>query len=534
MKLASLTSVTRALCGGQQALERAGGVEAAEAAASDHDLPGHADRIGFSAMNDSLYADALAPFLAEVERAAPGEARSDRRPHPPRPRRGRPLADARAAARPARRGAGARRACVFPLHDPERKPAYSLPNDRVLAWAGESEGRLVPFCRLDPAEGPLAEGERCLAAGARGIKLHPRAQDFDFDGEEMDDVFELAEEARVPILIHAGRGPAAAGGRPGRPRAAPSRGAVLILAHGAICDQGILTTRLADHPGVLYDISCFFPLDVIELFARVPAERIVFASDPPYGLPATTLYMALRVARQAGLDEAATRPMLGGTMAALMDGRELPADDGRRGAGPRSRSRGGSRASTATRAWSDRRCSPARRSRRGRCSTWRSPPAATPSPGTSARRWRRSGAALRAADVLLDDEDGVRPAIDLALPGERLRRAPSVAGRGPDAQPAASSQRAAHSPLLAGARARACRSAPRGEGRATSSASSRSSPPAIRCARRTGERAGELEQQRTQQVGEDHRRARPSPAGRQSRAAARCAGRSGGPRSRRR
>ena len=31
---------------------------------------------------------------------------------------------------------------------------------------------------------------------------------------------------------------------------------------------------------MLYDISCFFPLDVIELFARAPAERIVFASDP--------------------------------------------------------------------------------------------------------------------------------------------------------------------------------------------------------------------------------------------------------------
>ena len=99
---------------------------------------------------------------------------------------------------------------------------------------------------------------------------------------------------------------------------------VLILAHGAICDQGILTSRLADHPGVLYDISCFFPLDVIELFARVPAERIVFASDPPYGLPATTLYMALRVAAQAGLDETATRGVLGATMAGLLDGRGLP------------------------------------------------------------------------------------------------------------------------------------------------------------------------------------------------------------------
>ena len=77
-----------------------------------------------------------------------------------------------------------------------------------------------------------------------------------------------------------------------------------------------MTSRLAEHPGVLYDISCFFPLDVIELLARAPIERIVFASDPPYGLPATSLYMALRVAAQAGLDEARTRAgMLGGTMA---------------------------------------------------------------------------------------------------------------------------------------------------------------------------------------------------------------------------
>ena len=86
----------------------------------------------------------------------------------------------------------------------------------------------------------------------------------------------------MPILIHAGRGlPPLADGLADLALRHP--GAVLILAHGAICDQGILTTRLADHPGVLYDMSCFFPLDVIELFARVPAERIVFASDPPYG-----------------------------------------------------------------------------------------------------------------------------------------------------------------------------------------------------------------------------------------------------------
>jgi len=293
------------------------------------DRLGGRNRVG--PVNADLYAQALAPFLAETERLRPSGADViDAHTHLGLDEDGRSLTLEQLLSQ--LDAAGASRACVFPLHDPERKPAYSVPNDRVLAWAAESDGRLAPFCRLDPAEGPLREAERCLEAGARGIKLHPRAQDFDFDGAEMEGIFAIAESARVPILIHAGRGlPPLADGLVGLALRHPQT--VLILAHGAICDQGILTSRLADHPGVLYDISCFFPMDVIELFARAPAERIVFASDPPYGLPATTLYMALRVAQQARLDETATRAMLGGTMAGLLDRGELPAQQPpRRGA----------------------------------------------------------------------------------------------------------------------------------------------------------------------------------------------------------
>jgi uncharacterized protein len=273
-------------------------------------------------VNETLYAQALAPFLEEVRQLRPeGAEVIDAHTHLGLDEDGRSLTLEQLLSQ--LDSAGARRACVFPLHDPERVPAYRIPNDRVLVWARESGGRLVGFCRLDPAEDPLAEGERCLAAGAGGIKLHPRAQDFVFDGKELGDIFKLAEDARVPILIHAGRGlPPLAEGLVELALRHPQT--VLILAHGAICDQGILSSRLADHPGVLYDISCFFPLDVIELFARVPAERVVFASDPPYGLPATTLYMALRVARQSGLDEPTTRAVLGETMAGLLDRRELP------------------------------------------------------------------------------------------------------------------------------------------------------------------------------------------------------------------
>jgi predicted TIM-barrel fold metal-dependent hydrolase len=362
------------------------------------------------AVNDALYASALAPFLQEAQRLRPAQTEViDAHTHLGLDEDGRSLTLEQLLSQLDR--ADARRACVFPLHDPERRPSYSLPNDRVLAWARESEGRLVPFSRLDPAEAPLAEAERCLEAGARGIKLHPRAQDFVFDGGDMDDVFALAEAAAVPILIHAGRGlPPLADGLVDLALRHP--GAVLILAHGAICDQGILTTRLADHPGVLYDISCFFPLDVIELFARVPAERIVFASDPPYGLPATTLYMALRVAWKAGLDEATTRAVLGGTMAALIDGRELPAiAPPRRGptielSGRLARVYGYASlvgpalfggAIEQAQAMLDMAIAACR----------------DPQPGAVGDALETIGAALSAAATLLAEEDGVRPAIDL-------------------------------------------------------------------------------------------------------------------------
>jgi len=163
---------------------------------------------------------------------------------------------------------------------------------------------------------------------------------------------------------------------------------------------------------VLYDISCFFPIDVIELFARVPAERIVFASDPPYGRPASTLYLALRVARQAGLDEATTSAFLGGTMAGLLDSSSLPpATAPRRGpavtmSGRLARVYGYASlvgpaifagAVEQARAMLDLALAACR----------------DPDPGSDGEALGTLGAALGAADTLLGEEDGVRAALDL-------------------------------------------------------------------------------------------------------------------------
>ena len=213
------------------------------------------------------------------------------------------------------------RACTFALHDPDRTPAYRVPNDRVLGWAQESEGRLYPYCRLDPAEDPVAEAERCLARGARGIKLHPRAQAFGFGDPTADSIWKVAQEAKVPILIHAGRG---------MPRMDPLadlalryHDVVLVLAHAAIADQGMFASKLREHPNIVYDTSTFSVFDQLELFARVPAERIVFASDVPYGRPLGALHSALRIAGYAGLNERERTNLVGATMTDILDGRPL-------------------------------------------------------------------------------------------------------------------------------------------------------------------------------------------------------------------
>src|SRR4051812_38747307 len=59
------------------------------------------------------------------------------------------------------------RACTFPLHDPDRRPGYRVPNDRVLGWAAESGGRGVPCFPPPPAPDPAAEGGRGPGRGGR-------------------------------------------------------------------------------------------------------------------------------------------------------------------------------------------------------------------------------------------------------------------------------------------------------------------------------------------------------------------------------
>ena len=217
---------------------------------------------------------------------------------------------------------GISRAFVFCLDEPDRHPSFSAANDRTLAFAERSNGRLIPFLRLDLNESPLEEARRCLALGARGIKLHPRAQKFTATDERLTPVFEIAAEHRVPILIHGGRGlPPIADGLRRLVDRYPET--TLIIAHAGIADQAELASCLGGRRGVLFDTSTWSPVDLLDLYHRVPPEQVVYASDYPYGQQPGSLLIALKTARYAGCSDEQLRAMLAGTANALADGDAL-------------------------------------------------------------------------------------------------------------------------------------------------------------------------------------------------------------------
>jgi predicted TIM-barrel fold metal-dependent hydrolase len=214
---------------------------------------------------------------------------------------------------------GISRSNVFCLDEPDREPGFRAPNDRTLAFAERANGRLIPYVRLDLTEAPIEEAERCLDLGARGIKLHPRAQKFLLDDERLAPVFAIAAERRVPILIHGGRGlPPIADSLNRLVDAYPA--AQLIIAHAGIADLTGLAGCFAGKAGVFFDTSVWSPIDLLSFFRLVPPEQILYASDYPYGQQPGSLFIALRTARSAGLTEQQIVEILAGNANRIANG----------------------------------------------------------------------------------------------------------------------------------------------------------------------------------------------------------------------
>jgi len=197
-------------------------------------------------------------------------------------------------------------------------------NDYLLEAAVRSDGRLLPFCCVQPRAGDEARSEmqRCAAAGARGVgELRPLNQGYDLsDSEEAGLLAWASSSYDLPLLLHVSepvghRYP----GKEGLDLAPLYRfiesfpGVTIVAAHwGGGLPFYALMPEVRDALGSTYFDTAATPLLYDPSIYRraidlVGADRILFGSD----FPLLSQARCLAQAREADLPEEEQRLILG-------------------------------------------------------------------------------------------------------------------------------------------------------------------------------------------------------------------------------
>lgn len=176
------------------------------------------------------------------------------------------------------------RGVVFAIDEEACGPSYERTNDKVLKFVAQ-ELRLIAFARLNPREKikALAEFRRCQKSGARGVKLHPRSENF--SPEEAEDLVSEIEKARLPILLHTSHELHC---RPLEWEKIFKRHSKIpfVLAHGGkdAFEEAIAVAKRL--PNVWIETSTLSYWRTQVVLRKVGSSRVVFGSDLPYSHPA--------------------------------------------------------------------------------------------------------------------------------------------------------------------------------------------------------------------------------------------------------
>jgi predicted TIM-barrel fold metal-dependent hydrolase len=179
---------------------------------------------------------------------------------------------------------------------------FDVPNDYVAEYVGAHPEKLTGFASVDPTRpGAVAELERAVAAGLRGLKLAPTYQGYDPLASSAFEVYEAAQTMRLPVIWHQGttfvRTARLAHARPIQLDEVALRFPELriVIAHMGHpwIDEALVVVR--KHPHLYADISALYPRPWQFYNALVSAceyrvsDRLLFGTDWPFGTVADTL-----------------------------------------------------------------------------------------------------------------------------------------------------------------------------------------------------------------------------------------------------
>jgi predicted TIM-barrel fold metal-dependent hydrolase len=195
-------------------------------------------------------------------------------------------------------------ACVVFTVDERLTGRPMVPNDEIIQFANDNADVAIPFVSIDPTRGPEAvrEARRLVAAGARGLKLHPPLQQFFANDPIAYPLYEVFAEAKLPVLLHTGHSgigtgmPGGGGVRQkyGNPMtiddvAVDFPDLKIILAHPSFPWQDEAISVCLHKPTVYIDLSGwspkYFSATLIQYANSLLKNKVLFGSDYPLLTP---------------------------------------------------------------------------------------------------------------------------------------------------------------------------------------------------------------------------------------------------------
>ena len=186
---------------------------------------------------------------------------------------------------------GVDKCVVFPFNEIRPGRAFSTANDYIAKVVKSHPNRFIGFARTDPTS-PSAADEVYRAIkklGLKGLKLHPRSQEFHPSDDVVIPVLEMCVSLNVPILFHSGYAyrtlPPAIGEMADRFPELP-----VIMGHMGCSDIGTPggiddAIRIAARGENLYleTSRIMIPSYIAKAVRTVGEEKVIFGSDTPYG-----------------------------------------------------------------------------------------------------------------------------------------------------------------------------------------------------------------------------------------------------------
>ena len=196
---------------------------------------------------------------------------------------------------------------------------YDDVNKFLASSAEEAGGRIIPFMRVNPhlQDNALSSIEKGAKQGFRGIKFHPRNEAFPVNSEELVfPIAELAVKLGMPILIHTGEPDTYGYAQPTLvgDLADSFPDLTLVVGHMGkrLYEDAICVARWFDN--IILETSFRSHRDIARAVKRVGADRVVYGSDTPFGIPEVEM---LKV-RVADISAEEKRMVLGDNMARIL------------------------------------------------------------------------------------------------------------------------------------------------------------------------------------------------------------------------